>query len=95
VFWPYFRWDHGTRHEGESDYIALTKMVVSLDADGINGDTCDGELNRTWWQAGLEAGAGKGLVLEPQSLGGGRNGGDTGWENMTVDISSWAEVRAV
>lgn len=80
----------GTRNEGIAAYEALTELVVALDSDGVNGDTCDGELNHTWFDAAVAAG--KGIVLEAQSMGGGRNGEDDGWTKITVDVASWAEV---
>ena len=90
VYWPYFRWDTGTRNEGIPAYEALTTLVVELDSDGVNGDTCDGELNHTWFDAAVAAG--RGIVLEPQSLGGGRNLESGGWTKMVVDVASWGEV---
>ena len=81
VFWPYFLWDSGTRNEGKSDYETLVGLVIETGADGINGDTCDG-INRTWWEESVALG--KGLALESQSMGSGRDGYDTGWENVTV-----------
>lgn len=39
VFIPYNPWDTGTRREGESDNVALAKMVAAIDADGVFLDT--------------------------------------------------------
>jgi hypothetical protein len=93
VFFPYFLWDSntagGTRNEGVADYKALIELVVTaLNADGINGDTCDG-INKTWFDESLIKG--KAVVLEAQSMGGRRYGFAEGWENITTNVASWGE----
>ena len=36
VFWPYFKWDSGTRSAGAPDHITLVKAVIATGADGIH-----------------------------------------------------------
>jgi len=86
VLLPYYPWDRGTRNQGEGDFEALASLVVEVDADGINGDTCDG-VNYTFIQNGLADG--KALAAEAQSMG--TRGIPTGWENVTHDVMSWGE----
>eukprot|EP01052_Picozoa_sp_SAG31_P010929 SAG31_NODE_608_length_13576_cov_23.757290_9_plen_292_part_00 len=86
VLWPNFVWDTQTRPEGATQAEALTQLVVSMGADGINGDTMDG-LNYSFWSGGLQNG--KGLALEAQSMG--RRNVPEGWTNVTFNVNSWAE----
>ena len=42
VLLPVMVWDQGTRAESVPDWIAISRNLASVDADGINGDTLDG-----------------------------------------------------
>ncbi len=42
VLFPIMLWDQGTHDEGVPDAEAITRELVSVDADGINGDTLEG-----------------------------------------------------
>ena len=42
IMFPIMLWDQGTREEGEPDAIAISKELVEVGADGINGDTLRG-----------------------------------------------------
>ena len=42
VLFPYLPWDQGTRDEGKSDVETLTRHLLEVGADGVNGDTMDG-----------------------------------------------------
>ena len=39
VLLPIVPWDRGTRDEGEPDWVALTKILGEIGADGVYGDT--------------------------------------------------------
>ena len=71
------------RHSG--DQVHKVKKTA---APSFSFFRCDG-LNHTWWQQGVDDG--KGLALETQSMGSGRDNFETGWENMTHNVMSWAE----
>jgi formylglycine-generating enzyme required for sulfatase activity len=63
VLFPSMLWDQGTRAEGTPDAEALVKLLASVNADGINGDTQSG-MPTTYRQASLQAG--HPLALEPE-----------------------------
>lgn len=42
VLFPVMVWDQGTRNEGTPDAEAISRELVAVGADGINGDTLDG-----------------------------------------------------
>ena len=42
VFFPIMLWDQGTHDEGVSDVEAISRELISVGADGINGDTLEG-----------------------------------------------------
>jgi gamma-glutamyl hercynylcysteine S-oxide synthase len=42
VLFPIMLWDQGTHEEGVPDAEAIARELVSVDADGINGDTLEG-----------------------------------------------------
>jgi formylglycine-generating enzyme required for sulfatase activity len=41
VFFPFIKWDQGTRDEGGSLSLAMAKLLNDIGADGINFDTLD------------------------------------------------------
>ena len=63
VFFPFIKWDQGTREEGEVPSIAISKLLSEIGADGINFDTLDSVPAEF-----LEASdaTGHALALEPQ-----------------------------
>ena len=65
VLFPETPWDMGTRDEGATDWDALAKLMASVGADGILGDTMDGVPN-----AFLRASerVGRPLALQPEGL---------------------------
>jgi formylglycine-generating enzyme required for sulfatase activity len=62
VLFPINLWDQGTRDEGATDWDAVARLMASIGADGLNGDTMAGfpEAFRTAADA-----SGRPLVLEP------------------------------
>jgi len=41
VFFPFIKWDQGTREEGEALSTAISKLLTDIGADGINFDTLE------------------------------------------------------
>jgi iron(II)-dependent oxidoreductase len=64
VIFPTIPWDRGTREEGVSDWIALTKILSEIGADGIYGDTYNA-LPYIWRKTSENIG--HPLVLQPQN----------------------------
>lgn len=62
VLFPINLWDQGTRPEGVPDAVAISRLMASIGADGLNGDTLSG-FPRVFRTASDEAG--RPLVLEP------------------------------
>jgi len=62
VLFPINLWDQGTRDEGQTDSDAIARLMATIGADGLNGDTLAGfpGVFRTASDA-----AGRPLVLEP------------------------------
>ena len=65
VLFPETPWDMGTHDEGASDWDALAKLMASVGADGILGDTMDG-VPHAFLRASEQAG--KPLALQPEGL---------------------------
>jgi gamma-glutamyl hercynylcysteine S-oxide synthase len=67
VLFPVMMWDQGTRDEGEPNWMATSRYLAQIGADGINGDTLEG-MARVFRTASDSFG--HPLVLEPeQNLG--------------------------
>ena len=65
VLLPETPWDMGTRDEGATDWDALAKLLATVGADGILGDTMDG-VPEAFLRAAEKAG--RPLVLQPEGL---------------------------
>jgi formylglycine-generating enzyme required for sulfatase activity len=65
VLFPETPWDMGTRDEGATDWDALAKLLASVGADGILGDTMDG-VPHAFLRASEDAG--RPLALQPEGL---------------------------
>ena len=63
VFFPILAWDTGTRDEGEPPWIAITRLLADIGADGINFDTL--ETVPPQYHEASDA-TGHPLALEPQ-----------------------------
>src|SRR5215471_13894266 len=63
VFFPILAWDTGTRDEGEPPWIAITRLLADIGADGINFDTLE-SVPAQFRQA--SDATGHPLALEPQ-----------------------------
>ena len=79
VLFPSMLWDQGTHAEGTSDAEALAKLLASVDADGINGDTQEG-MPESFRRAAEKTG--HPLALEPEV----EMGSD---EMVTWNVMSW------
>jgi gamma-glutamyl hercynylcysteine S-oxide synthase len=79
VLFPVMMWDQGTHDEGSPNWVATTRYLTEIGADGINGDTLEGmaRVFRTTSDA-----AGHPLALEPE-LGFGSN------EMLAYNNMSW------
>ena len=42
VLFPLMAWDQGTRDAGMTDWDATAKLMMEVEADGVNGDTLRG-----------------------------------------------------
>ena len=62
VLFPLNLWDQGTRPEGEPDWTAVAKLMATVGADGLNGDTLAGFPRA--FRAASDA-AGRPLALQP------------------------------
>jgi formylglycine-generating enzyme required for sulfatase activity len=65
VLFPETPWDMGTRDEGATDWDALAKLLASVGADGILGDTMDG-VPHAFLRASEDVG--RPLALQPEGL---------------------------
>lgn len=63
VFFPVMVWDEGTHDEGVPDWVASTRLMAEIGADGLNGDTLF-NFPRLFRSAADETG--HALALEPQ-----------------------------
>lgn len=81
VFLPTMPWDHGTREQGEADWLAVAKIVKAVGADGLNGDTYNG-VPRAFFDACDALGCP--VVLEPEST-------ISAEEQLIWNISSWGK----
>ncbi len=63
VLFPVMMWDQGTRDEGEPNWVATSRYLAEVGADGINGDTLEGMV-RAFRTASDNLG--HPLVLEPE-----------------------------
>ncbi|MGA8300985.1 MAG: formylglycine-generating enzyme family protein, partial [Terriglobales bacterium] len=79
VLFPVMMWDQGTRDEGTPNWIATSRFLAEIGADGINGDTLEG-MARVFRTA--SDGVGHPLALEPE-LGFGSN------EMLAYNNLSW------
>jgi gamma-glutamyl hercynylcysteine S-oxide synthase len=79
VLFPVMMWDQGTRDEGEPNWMATSRYLAQIGADGINGDTLEG-MARVFRTASDSLG--HPLVLEPE-LGFGSN------EMLAYNNMSW------
>ena len=79
VLFPVMMWDQGTRDEGTPNWIATSRFLAEIGADGINGDTLEG-MARVFRTA--SDGIGHPLALEPE-LGFGSN------EMLAYNNLSW------
>lgn len=64
VLFPVMMWDQGTRDEGVPDWIAATRLMAEIGADGLNGDTLY-DFPRVFRTASDQTG--HPLALEPQA----------------------------
>src|SRR5215469_4838258 len=80
VLFPYNPWDLGTRAESTPDWEAVARLMASIGADGINGDTMSA-VPRAFRAASDEAR--HPIALEPE--GGDSDDADpaVAWNNMT------------
>ena len=81
VFLPTMPWDHGTREQGEADWLAVAKIVKAVGADGINGDTYNG-VPRAFFDSCDALGCL--VVLEPEST-------ISAEEQLIWNVSSWGK----
>ncbi|MFT3791392.1 MAG: SUMF1/EgtB/PvdO family nonheme iron enzyme [Rudaea sp.] len=81
VFLPTMPWDHGTREQGEADWLAVAKIVQAVGADGLNGDTYNG-VPRAFFDACDALGCP--VVLEPEST-------ISAEEQLIWNVSSWGK----
>jgi len=81
VFLPTMPWDHGTREQGEADWLAVAKIVKAVGADGINGDTYNG-VPRAFFDSCDALGCP--VVLEPEST-------ISAEEQLIWNVSSWGK----
>jgi gamma-glutamyl hercynylcysteine S-oxide synthase len=81
VLFPVMMWDQGTRDEGISDQVAITKELAAVGADGINGDTLFG-ISRSFRVAADQTG--HALALEPEE-------GPISDEMLAYNNMSWGE----
>ena len=81
VFLPTMPWDHGTREQGEADWIAIARLVKAIGADGINGDTYNG-VPRAFFDA-CEA-LGCPVVVQPEST-------ISAEEHLIWNVQSWGK----
>jgi len=81
VFLPTMPWDHGTREEGEADWLAIAKIVEKVSADGLNGDTYNG-VPRAFFDACDALGCA--VVCEPEST-------ISAEEQLIWNVSSWGK----
>ncbi|WP_395643863.1 formylglycine-generating enzyme family protein [Rudaea sp.] len=81
VFLPTMPWDHGTREEGEADWLAIAKIVEKVGADGLNGDTYNG-VPRAFFDACDALGCA--VVCEPEST-------ISAEEQLIWNVSSWGK----
>jgi len=81
VFLPTMPWDHGTRAQGEADWLAIAKIVKAVGADGLNGDTYNG-VPRAFFDACNALGCP--VVLEPEST-------ISAEEQLIWNVSSWGK----
>jgi formylglycine-generating enzyme required for sulfatase activity len=81
VFLPTMPWDHGTRDEGEADWLAIAKIVKAVGADGLNGDTYNG-VPRAFFDACAALGCP--VVVEPEST-------ISAEEQLNWNVSSWGK----
>jgi len=63
VFFPILAWDTGTRDEGAPPWIAITRLLADIGADGVNFDTL--ETVPAHFRQASDA-TGHALALEPQ-----------------------------
>jgi iron(II)-dependent oxidoreductase len=63
VFFPVLAWDTGTREEGTFPWLAITKLLADIEADGINFDTLESVPEQ--FRLASDA-TGHPLALEPQ-----------------------------
>ena len=79
VLFPVMVWDQGTHQEGVPDWVAISKELAEVGADGINGDTLDG-MPRAFRKASDDLG--HPLALEPE-------GGLAADEMVTYNNLTW------
>ncbi len=79
VLFPVMMWDQGTHDEGTPNWVATSRYLAEIGADGINGDTLEG-MARVFRTA--SDGIGHPLALEPE-LGFGSN------EMLAYNNMSW------
>jgi formylglycine-generating enzyme required for sulfatase activity len=79
VLFPVMMWDQGTRDEGAPNWVATSRYLAAIGADGINGDTLEGMV-RAFRTASDSIG--HPLALEPE-LGLGSN------EMLAYNNMSW------
>ncbi len=79
VYFPVTVWDRGTRDEGLPDWQAATKLMATINADGLNGDTLS-EFPMAARTASDQSG--HPIALEPQVSG--REPGEAlAWNNIS------------
>lgn len=101
VLFPYNPWDQGTRPEGEPDWVALTRLMAEIGADGVNGDTM-GSVPLAFRTASDKTG--HPIAFEPEGGDGGSNDAAVAWNNMgwgywkypfepMISAEKWLETR--
>jgi formylglycine-generating enzyme required for sulfatase activity len=87
VLFPYNPWDLGTRPESTPDWETVARLMASIGADGVNGDTLY-NLPRAFRVA--SDATGHPLAFEPQ-LGPQSLGEELAWDNLSWD--DWIIMR--
>jgi len=77
VFFPTLAWDTGTRPEGDPDWVAISKLLADIGADGVNFDTL--ESVPVQFRTASDA-TGHPLALEPQFQ---PRDGSLAWTNLS------------
>ncbi|MEO7071726.1 MAG: SUMF1/EgtB/PvdO family nonheme iron enzyme [Rhodanobacter sp.] len=81
VFLPTMPWDHGTREAEHNDWQTMARLLKTVGADGINGDTYNG-VPRAFFDACDALGCA--VVLQPEST-------ISAEEQLIWNVQSWGK----